>query len=383
MEIGFKAEPEIASGQATSASAEYADPGGRRTDPAEPPTASHPIARTTAHPPTKNPETSQRTHIQRLKASPLSHTTRPASGSGIDPERALEAIQKKPAHSAKAHPPPSFPASAGPIPQSPPRHPTPSPEPQRRPPTKNQETSQRTHIQRLKASPPLPHHTPTRQPRDRAGASIGSDPQKTLRAAQKPILPRAYLRAQDRSRTAPHGIPPNRQNHSADPHREPRNLSAHPYPKAESLTPLPHHPQQAAAGSIRSEHWKRSTKNPAHSAKADPPPSFPASAGPIPHSPPTASHPIARTTAQTLTENPETSQHTHIQRLKASPLSHTTRPASGSGIGPERALEAIHKKNLRAAQKLILPRAYLRAQDRSRRAPTQRPTQQPTPQPAT
>ena len=90
----------------------------RRIDPAEPPTASRPIARTTAQNPTKNPETSQRNRIQRLKASHPSHTTRPAGGRGIGPERALEAIHKKPARSAMADPPPSFPASVGSVPQS-------------------------------------------------------------------------------------------------------------------------------------------------------------------------------------------------------------------------------------------------------------------------
>ncbi len=153
------------------------------------------------------------------------------------------------------------PAAAGPIPQSPPRHPTPSPEPQRRPPTKNQETSQRTHIQRLKASPPS--HT------TRPLGSRGIGPERALEAIHKKTC------AQRKSRSSP------------------------------ELT------------------CERRTD---------------------PAQPPTASHPIARTKAQTPTENPETSQHTHIQRLKASPLSHITRPAGIRGIGPERALEAIHKK---------------------------------------
>ena len=72
--------------------------------------------------PTTNRENSERTRIQRLKASPSSHTIRPAGGSGIDPKQALEAIHKNPARSAKADPPPSFPASAGPFPRSPSRN---------------------------------------------------------------------------------------------------------------------------------------------------------------------------------------------------------------------------------------------------------------------
>jgi hypothetical protein len=44
-------------------------------------------------------------------------------GSGNGPERALEAITLAIAQSAKADPPPSFPASAGPFPRSPKTHP--------------------------------------------------------------------------------------------------------------------------------------------------------------------------------------------------------------------------------------------------------------------
>ena len=43
---------------------------------------------------------------------------------------------------------------------------------------------------------------------------------------------------------------------------------------------------------------------------------------------------------------------------------------SGSGTGPERALEAITKNPSRAARKPLLPQAYLRVQDRSRGAPS-------------
>jgi hypothetical protein len=134
---------------------------------------------------------------------------------------------------------------------------------------------------------------------------------------------------------------PHRQNHSAPHHQKPRNLSAHPYPKAESLTLLPHHtpsrrPRDRAGASIGSDPQKPCAQRKSRSS--------PCERRTDPAEPPTASHPIARTTAQTPTENPETSQRTHIQRLKASPSSHTTPPAGSRGIGPERALEAIHKK---------------------------------------
>ena len=49
-------------------------------------------------------------------------------------------------------------------------------------------------------------------------------------------------------------------------------------------SPPTSHPHPAAAGPGRNEHWRRTTNSLAHSAKAPPPPSLPASAGPIPRS---------------------------------------------------------------------------------------------------
>ncbi|MEY4529112.1 MAG: hypothetical protein RL768_2831 [Nitrospirota bacterium] len=77
----------------------------------------------------------------------------------------------------------------------------------------------------------------------------------------------------------------------------------------------------AAAGSGRSELWKRSSHPLARSAKATPCSSFPASAGPVPRS---------------LTRKPTTEPH-EAEHSEEAPLSST----GGSGIGPERALEAI------------------------------------------
>ena len=185
-------------------------------------------------------------------AKPLLHpvnTPTPASGSGIGPERALEAIHKKPARSAKADRPPSFPASAGSIPQSPPTAPRP--------------------IRDL-----------------------------SLMVDQSPL----------------------------------------------HLPLMASHLIEAAAGSVRSEHWKRSTKNLRAAQKPILPPELTCERRIDPAEPPTASRPIARTTAQNPTKNPETYQRTRTQRLKASHPSHTTHPAGGSGTDPERALEAIHKK---------------------------------------
>jgi hypothetical protein len=99
---------------------------------------------------------------------------------------------------------------------------------------------------------------------------------------------------------------------------------------------------EAAAGPGRNEHWRRSPKPLAQSAKAHPPPSLPTSAGPIPRSP------------------------THDSKPPSPP--NITPTPSGSGTGPERALEAITQTPRATARKLILPQAYLRAQDRSRGA---------------
>jgi hypothetical protein len=57
--------------------------------------------------------------------------------------------------------------------------------------------------------------TGSKRQRDRAGASLGRDHPHPSRAARKPMLPRASLRAQDRSRRAP----PATQPPSPDPQR--------------------------------------------------------------------------------------------------------------------------------------------------------------------
>ncbi len=146
-------------------------------------------------------------------------------------------------------------------------------------------------------------------------------------------------------------------------------------PPAKPLLHLVNTPTPASGSGIGPERALEAIhKNPARSAKADPPPELPCERRIDPAEPPTASRPIARTTAQNPTKNPETSQRTRTQRLKASHPSHTTRPAGGSGTDPERALEAIHKNPAHSAKADPPPRASLRAQDRSRRAP---PNDQP------
>ncbi len=70
------------------------------------------------------------------------------------------------------------------------------------------------------------------------------------------------------------------------------------------LPPTTHAP--AAAGSGRSEHWKRSPSSLARSAKAHAPASFPASAGPIPQSP---THDSALSPDPQRNRHPKTSNH--------------------------------------------------------------------------
>ena len=129
----------------------------------------------------------------------------------------------------------------------------------------------------------------SRRQRDRAGASIGSDDPHPSRAARKPILPRASLRAQDRSRGALTRDPAPIARPATHPTPKNLNQSATTETQASAqkrtgkLPTTTHAP--AAAGSGRSEHWKRSPLSLARSAKAHAPASFPASAGPIPRSP--------------------------------------------------------------------------------------------------
>jgi hypothetical protein len=129
----------------------------------------------------------------------------------------------------------------------------------------------------------------SRRQRDRAGASIGSDHIHPSRAARKPMLPRASLRAQDRSRGALTRDPAPIARPATHPTPKNLNQSATTETQASAqkrtgkLPTTTHAP--AAAGSGRSEHWKRSPSSLARSAKAHTPASFPASAGPIPQSP--------------------------------------------------------------------------------------------------
>jgi hypothetical protein len=150
---------------------------------------------------------------------------------------------------------------------------------------------------------------------------------------ENPILPRASLRAQDRSRGAP----------THDSPQAPAQRPNHPTTSKRQ--------RDRAGASIGSDQTSPSRT----ARKPYPPPSFPARAGPIPRSP----HP----------------------RLTPS-ASPTTEPPGGSGIGPEQALERRHPDPHRAtARKLSRPQRSLRAQDRSRGAPTHDSPQAPAQRP--
>ncbi|MEY3534674.1 MAG: hypothetical protein RLZZ582_250, partial [Verrucomicrobiota bacterium] len=143
--------------------------------------------------------------------APNRHTKQAHSGSGTGPEQSLEAIKPPLAHRAKAYPSPSFPARAGPVPRS----------------TTQQRTEKPPHCGACPQSnsgftlcEPVPKLS---EPPDNLEAAAGPGRSKhwkrsnfPSRTARKPILPRASLRAQDRSRGArPNNAPKNR------PHSEP------------------------------------------------------------------------------------------------------------------------------------------------------------------
>ncbi len=215
------------------------------------------------------------------------------------------------------------------------------------------------------------------------------------RTAPKPQPPRASQRAQDPSR----GAPLTTQNHHLPQH--------HTHTQRQ---------RDRAGASIGGEQQTPSR----NSAKAHPPPSLPASAGPIPRSTPPV-HPAEapsrprlgtvwgmRRSFRTLRlcsipgVSPRAGMRCPVGALRTpyfprAPTAPTPAPQqtcsttiifphrqqsttpiegqapnqrSGSGTGPERALEAITQSPRATARKLILPRAYLRVQDRSRGAPS-------------
>ncbi len=108
-------------------------------------------------------------------------TSSARGGSGNGPERALEAITLAIARSAKADPPPSLPASAGPFPRSPKTHPHLRPALPIPSPNRFRTACLRSYCNgiRIVQSGPfcvnMSDRPRARRQRERAGASIGSD----------------------------------------------------------------------------------------------------------------------------------------------------------------------------------------------------------------
>ncbi len=231
----------------------------------------------------------------------------PRSGSGIGPQRALEAINQNPQRTArKPNPPRASSASAGPIPRSAPLTPSGAgsvrSEPWKRSPTIPRAQRESPILPRASSASvgPIPRSAPYAQ-------RSGIGPQRALEAITKipsaqresPSSPELPQRAQDRSRGA-------------------------------------HHLRQAerdrSAASLGSDHQSPSR----NARKPNPPRASSARVGPIPRSAP------------------------YAQR---------------SGIGPQRALEAITKIPSAQRESTSSLEPPQRAQDRSRGAHHLRPAE--------
>jgi len=170
------------------------------------------------------------------------------------------------------------------------------------------------------------HRTPQSDPaeRDRSAASLGGEQQKPLAHSAKTHPPQSLL---SECRTDP---------------AEPQKIAAE---------------RDRTGASTGSDQ----THPLAHSAKAGPSPSFPASEGSVPRSPITTTH------QSTTVIFPHGRQSPPIE-------GQAPNQPSGSGTGPERALERRHPDPRRAtARKPSRPQRSLRAQDRSRGGPLEAP----------
>ena len=181
-------------------------------------------------------------------------------------------------------------------------------------------------------------------------------------------------------------------------------------PTHDSKPPSPptSHPHPAAAGPGRNEHWRRSPKLLAQQreSSSSPKPTCECRTDPAERATSTPSGGTVTTTPRdslgyaAFLQNAPVVRHTRgftpgwyavprwgtpntsptcerrtgpaepHPRLKTTISPNITRTPSGSGTGPERALEAITQNPRATARKLILPQAYLRVQDQSRGAPS-------------
>ena len=172
-----------------------------------------------------------------------------------------------------------------------------------------------------------PTTRPYQRQRDRAGASLGGDHHHPSRIARKPLLAGASsasggpipqstkIRQAERDRSAAS---------LGGDHQKPSRNARKPNPSQSLLSerrtdPAERQNTPSGAGSVRSEPWRRSPKTLAQRAKAQ---SFP--------------------------EPPQRAQ----DRSRGAP-----KYAKRSGIGPQRALEAITKNPRATRESPILPRA--------------------------
>ena len=106
--------------------------------------------------------------------------------------------------------------------------------------------------------------------------------------------------------------------------------------------------------------------------------SLPARAGPIPRSPPRGTYPRLRPYGK---PHPNTQPRTNSQPENPSaPLNHPTRPESGSGTGPEQALEAIKPSPRAQRESSFSPElTCARRTDPAEPSPIIQPNSAPTP----
>jgi hypothetical protein len=138
----------------------------------------------------------------------------------------------------------------------------------------------------------------------------------------------------------------------------------------------------SGAGSVRSEPWRRTAKTLAHSAKTHPPQSLLSERRTDPAEPPKIAAERDRTGASTGSDQTHPLAHSAKADPPPSfpacigPVPRSPQKSQRSGIGPKQALEAIKPFPSRTARKPVLPRASLRAKVRSRGAPSPRHTSQ-------
>ena len=207
----------------------------------------------------------------------------------------------------------------------------------------------------------------TQPQRDRAGASVGSDQTSSSAQRESPILPRASLRAQDRSRRAP--AQTHAQAHKTLQTQDQPPKSKHPKAKPATLHGTQRQRDRAEASigsdqtspsaqressilpraSLRAQDRSRGAPAQKHTEKHS-------------HQMPEPDHP------RITKRGPFCVNMRDPASLVEAATFHGTQPQrdrAGASIGSDQTSSSAQRESP------ILPRASLRAQDRSRRAPAQ------------